>query len=238
MKIKRFLIITMLLIAIMSLTTGIALADDLPPPEDPIYPEGPTEPEERSPGQNPVAWFLSQYFNEVDESDFVMEYEDIMELHETYGFGNLARAFFLYSTVDNVDLLIPDGWETPEDEELPENLAIILAARENSGWGVLYKILELPRNKGSLGWAFKNAEEADKPGKGPKWVRTDDDTDDPYYDPYDQPEPYDPYPSGGTEVTVSGNKPDKPDKPLKPGRPENPGKSDQAGKKDKKTKDK
>ena len=243
MRMRISFITAILLIALLAFTASIALADDtLPPTEEPTDPEDSTEQTERMPGQNPVAWFLSQYFAEDEElgweldpeSEYENNYDYIMGLHETYGgFGNLARAFYLYSQVNNPDeeFILPEGSVFPED--FTGSFEDFLALREDYGWGVLYKSLGKHPNEGSLGWAFKNAEDADKPGNGPKWGRTDE-TDDPdeSYDPY---APYDPYASGGTEVTGTGGKPDKPDKP---GKAENPGKSDHAGKKDKKPKDK
>ena len=231
MSMRKSFIIAILLIALLAFTASIALADDtLPPTEEPTDPEDSTEQTERMPGQNPVAWFLSQYFTE-DENiawEVDMDYDYIMELHETYGFGNIARAFYLYSQVNSEDFELPGGGDLPE--YLDGTLDEFLAAREDFGWGVLYKQLDLPRNEGSLGWAFKDAEVADKPGNGPPdWAnkpKPPDESDDPY-DPY-----YDPYADDGTEVTGAGVKPDK------PGKADNPGKSDHAGKKDKKPKDK
>ena len=239
MRTRKSVIIAILLIALLAFTASIALADDtLPPTEEPTDPEDSTEQTERMPGQNPVAWFLSQYFTE-DENiawEVDMDYDYIMELHETYGFGNIARAFYLYSQVNSEDFEPPGGGDLPE--YLDGTLEEFLAAREDFGWGVLYKQLGLHPSQGSLGWAFKNAKEADKPGKGPKWTNKPpgpDETDD-TYDPYDPYDPYyDPYADDGTEVTGAGVKPEKPDKP---GKADNPGKSDHAGKKDKKPKDK
>ena len=148
-----------------------------------------------------------------------MGYDEIMELHETYGFGNLARVFYLYSQYNS------EGFS--EDAELPVgfegSLEDFLDLREGVGWGVLYKQLGLGNpSQGSLGWAFKNAEVAEKPGKSSKWAKNSTDPD----------ETGEPDEFGGEELTGAGVKPDKPGKPDKPDKP------DQAGKKDKKPKDK
>ena len=221
MRMRRSFFTAIMLIVLLAFTASIALAEVLPP-EDPTVPDDSTEQTVRMPGENPVAWFLSQYFTE--DANFVLEmgpmsYEDIMVLHESYGFGNLARIFFLYSEFNSED------FNLPEDTELPEGFGSFedfMDLREEFGWGVLYKELGLHPNEGSLGWAFKNAEEADKPGNGPPdWKMA--------------VEPEEPDDSGGAEVTVTGGKPDKPDKPGKPDKPDKP---DQAGPKDKKPKDK
>jgi hypothetical protein len=262
MRIRKSLITAILLVALLAFTATVALAQDpLPPTEEPT-PEETTEPEERQPGQNPVAWFLSQYFQESEfvewgeteptegelpegelpegelpegegEESFDL-YEYIMELHEDYGFGNLARAFYLFSQVSN-PAFFGEGDEIPEFLTGIESFEDLLALRADYGWGVLYKELGLPRNEGSLGWAFKNAETAEKPGNGnQKWATAPDETE----------ETGDADTSGGTELTSSsgnsnnngnGNGNGKPDNP---GNSNNSGKPDNAGPKDKKTKDK
>jgi hypothetical protein len=241
MRMRKSLTIAILLIALLAFTASIALADDtLPPTEEPTEPDDSTEQTERLPGQNPVAWFLSQYFAEAEhlvweldppegeldpqgESDPQNDndmYDYIMELHEDYGFGVLARAFYLYSQVNDAEFELPEGVELPDS--FTGSFEDFLAARKGVGWGVLYKEWGLPRNEGSLGWAFKNAEEAEKPGKSSKWAKN----------PTEPDETGEPDESGGEELTGAGVKPDKPGKPDKPDKPDN------AGKKDKKPKDK
>jgi hypothetical protein len=223
---RRSFFIAFILVLLLAFTTGIALADELPPPEEPTDPQDSTEPEERMPGQNPVAWFLSQYFAELyvpeegeSDPDPGMGYDEIMELHETYGFGNLARVFYLYSQFNSEEFVLPEGTELPED--FAGSLEDFLALREDYGWGVLYRELGLHPSQGSLGWAFKNAEEADKPGNGPpEWA----------HKPFASDESGDGDESGEPVLTGAGGQPDK------PGKPDNPGKPDHAGPKDKKDK--
>ena len=65
MRVRKSIITSILLIVLLAFTASIALADDtLPPTEEPTEPDDAAEQTERLPGQNPVAWFLSQYFTE------------------------------------------------------------------------------------------------------------------------------------------------------------------------------
>ena len=266
MRMRKSVITAILLVALLAFTATVALAQDpLPPTEEPTTEET-SEPEERQPGQNPVAWFLSQYFAESEfiewgksepseselpegevpegelpegegEEDFDL-YAYIMELHEDYGFGNLARAFYLFSQVSDPEFF-PEGEEIPEFLTGIESFEDFLALRADYGWGVLYKQLGLHPSEGSLGWAFKNAETAEKPGNGngnQKWATAPDETD----------ETGDTDTSGGTELTSSGGNSSVNNngngngsgKPDNPGNSNKPGKPDNAGPKDKKTKDK
>jgi len=259
MRMRKSLITAFLLVALLAFTATIALAQDPDPsiPTEEPTTEETTEPEERQPGQTPVAWFLSQYFAEsgIDwtgemspeegeevvpgteengEEDFDL-YSYIMELHEDYGFGNLARSFYVYSQINE---LFPDGEGIPDFLTGIESFEDFLAFRQDYGWGLLYKELELgsPKN-GSLGWAFKNAVTAEKPGNGnQKWATAPDETE----------ETGDTDTSGGTELTSSGGNSSVNNngngngsgKPDNPGNSNKSGKPDNAGQKDKKTKDK
>jgi len=259
---RKSLITAILLVALLAFTATVALAQD---PDPSIPTEEPTTEEttddgERQPGQNPVAWFLAQYFQELlfveggeteptegelpegeqteGEGEESFDYEDIMELHEDYGFGVIARAFYVYALVNS------EGYELPEGlEELPEYLTgdfkDFLAARQDIGWGLIYKELGLSPKDGSLGSAFKTAVTAEKPGNGngnQKWATATDETE----------ENGDTDTSGGTELTSTGGNSSVNNngngngsgKPDNPGNSNKSGKPDNAGQKDKKTKDK
>ncbi len=122
MKHTRLLIVAMLLIMLL----GLAF--------QPAFAEG-EEPEPK----NPIALFLAEQMDGYD-------YEAIVDLRETYGLGNIWRAYYLSEIVGIGEF------------------DMLLDATEGKGWGKLFKEAGEeglhPGKQGphGLGWALKNDE--------------------------------------------------------------------------------
>ena len=145
MRKLRLLFSICLVLGLLFGSFGFVSADDEPP-------EVETQDVE---GINPVVEYLAVLMD--------LDPEYVLELHEIYGLGGIAKAYYLYNLETN---------EATSYEE-------ILAAAKEMGWGEYYKLLDLhPGLQGGIGWLFKYANQGpneesesprigkpDKPGK-------------------------------------------------------------------------
>lgn len=129
MKFFRMLFSICLVLGLLVSTFGVVLAEEETP-----------EVETTEEVMNPVVVFLAEKM-EVDP-------EDVLKLQETYGLGEIAKAYYLLNFETNYD-----GEASIEE---------LLSKAKEMGWGEFYKSLDLhPGLKGSIGWLFKYANQGE-----------------------------------------------------------------------------
>jgi hypothetical protein len=136
MKKFRLLFSICLVLGLLVSSFGVVFADEEEPPEEETL---------EVESMNPVVVYLAELMK--------VEPEDVLVLQETYGLGEIAKAYYLL----NLDTTTLD----PE-VILPESYEDLLSAAKEMGWGNYYKSLDLhPGLQGGIGWLFKYANQGE-----------------------------------------------------------------------------
>lgn len=130
MKKFRLLFSICLVLGLLFGSFGVVFADEEEPPE--------VETTEDVEGMNPVVEYLAKLIEE--DPDYVLG------LQETYGLGEIAKAYYLFNLETNT----------------AESIKELLEGGKDMGWGNYFKSLGLnPGLQGGIGWLFKYANQGE-----------------------------------------------------------------------------
>lgn len=130
MKKFRLLFSICLVLGLLVGSFGVVFADEEEPPE--------VETTEDVEGMNPVVEYLAKLIEE--DPDYVLG------LQETYGLGEIAKAYYLFNLETNT----------------AESIEELLEGGKDMGWGNYFKSLGLhPGLQGGIGWLFKYANQGE-----------------------------------------------------------------------------